>query len=148
MPLAAVLTSPERILDLDNEQHRISGWNAIEELLHDQLGGDTPDDDPAGTFAALREQAGDDGPPPFVLANLIVDHAREPGVGSARSGVTGSVSAALEQLVENAYPPSTQPAARGLLDRCPQLAASPQQSRRPRGGGDIIKQPPRPIRSA
>jgi len=43
-------------------------------------------------------------PPPFVLANLIVDHAREPCVGSAPSGVTGSVSAALEQLVENAYP--------------------------------------------
>lgn len=58
-------------------------------------------------------------PPPFVLANLIVDHAREPCVGSAPSGVTGSVSAALEQLVENAYPPSTQPAARGLLTALP-----------------------------
>jgi hypothetical protein len=66
-------------------------------------------------------------PPPFVLANLIVDHAREPCVGSAPSGVTGSVSAALEQLVENAYPPSTQPAGRGAARK---LSAKPYMMRK------------------
>ena len=119
--IAAALAAPDRVLDLDSPEQQMSGWRAIEEMLEDQLSYAAPDHDPAGAITALRQRPGDEGPPPFVLANLLVDYAREPAVGRTptRGAIGGSLGAALDQLVARAYDDSKLRAAVALLNVLP-----------------------------
>ena len=57
VPITDVLSSPEAILDLDaDQQQRIFGWQALEELLEDELGAAVPGGDPATVIAALKSR--------------------------------------------------------------------------------------------
>jgi tetratricopeptide (TPR) repeat protein len=121
VPIAAVLAAPDRILDLDRPQHQASGWRAVDEMLDDQLGPAAPDYDPAGAIRALRQGSSGEGPPPFVLANLVIDYAREAAVTAQPigGGVGGALGAALDQVVARAYDESTLPGAVDLLNVLP-----------------------------
>jgi tetratricopeptide (TPR) repeat protein len=121
VPIAAVLAAPDHILDLDHPQHQASGWRAVDEMLGDQFGPAAPVDDPAGAIRALRQGPSGQGPPPFVLANLVIDYAREPAVSAEPTGggIGGALGAALDQVVARAYGESTRPAAVDLLNVLP-----------------------------
>ena len=118
--IAVVLAAPDRILDLDSPQQQMSGWRAIEEML-EELPHAAPDHDPAGAVTALRQGAGDESPPPFVLAKLLIEDARQPTADPepTRGAIDGSLGAALDQLVTRAYDDSTLRAAVALLNVLP-----------------------------
>jgi len=120
LPIAAVLAAADRILDLDSPPQQMSGWSAIEEMLEDPSNA-APGHDPAGAITALRQVAGDESSPPFVLAKLLVENMR----GSAavpeprRGAVDGPLSVGLDQVVTRAYEGATLQAAVALLNVLP-----------------------------
>ncbi|MGQ9411148.1 caspase family protein [Mycolicibacterium gilvum] len=116
--IAAILAAPDQILDLDSAQHQASGWNAIDEMLDDQLGPVAPDHDPAAAIRALRHGPSGHGPPPFVLANLMTDYMREPAM-NADPTRADTLGAALDQLVFRVYDESTLRAVVDLLNVLP-----------------------------
>ncbi len=120
MSIAAALAAPDRILDLDSPEQQLSGWGAIEEML-EELPHATPDHDPAGAISALRQGKGDESPPPFVLAKLLIEDARQSAASPepTRGAIDGSLSAALDRLVGTAYDDSTLRAALSLLNVLP-----------------------------
>ncbi|BBX47688.1 hypothetical protein GCM10009641_18860 [Mycobacterium cookii] len=121
VPIAALLAGPDRVLDLESPQNQASGWRAIDEMLDDQLSPAAPDHDPAGAITALRQAPRGEGPPPFVLAKLLIDYAREPWASAepTRDGIGGALGAALDQLVARAYDESKLPAAVDFLNVLP-----------------------------
>ena len=120
VPLPAVLAPPDRIFDLDSPQQRASGWEAIEEMLED-LSRTEPDDDPAEAFRVMRQEAGEDSPPPFVLATLLIEDSQHSlaNKGPAPAAAGSGIDAALDQLVANAYDDSNRGAATALLCALP-----------------------------
>ncbi len=121
VPISAILTATDRILDLDSPQQQASGWTAIEEMLDDLLPPTGPDHDPAGASVALRRRAAGAGPPPFVLTTLLIDYARHTGsnIPPTPAAIDDSLGAALDELVTRSYDNSTRPAAMALLDVLP-----------------------------
>lgn len=119
--IAAAAAPPEHILDLDSAEHRRSGWDALVEMFDDQVPADAPDRDPAGTVAALRRHASEQSPPPFVLAKLLLNEARQTGArGPLTAGnAEDSLGAALDHLVTGAYDPAALPVATVLLRTLP-----------------------------
>lgn len=105
MPIAAVLTEPQRMLDLDASEQRASGWQAIKDLLKSRLAEIDTDIDHAAVFDALQRALEAGSTPPFVLANLVVDRLRtaSPGVGTHGFDIAESVGAALDDLVALSY---------------------------------------------
>lgn len=115
--LPAVLAEPDRILDLDSTEHKKSGWDAIEEMFTSLLA----DDDPVEPIRALREEGGVDAPPPFVLADLLIEHAQQAieNQESTPVSVGNVLHTVLDRLVSHAYEDSTRGAAIALLNALP-----------------------------
>ncbi|WP_078344765.1 tetratricopeptide repeat protein [Mycobacteroides chelonae] len=99
-PIEAMLTLPEQILDLNDQRHRQSGWQALRLWLHEALS-DMPDNVTiaAEVFASLQHEAREEDQPPLVLAGLLIDHLRTSGAQAwlERPSLAHSVGAALEE---------------------------------------------------
>lgn len=120
VPIAVALAPPERVLDLDSPLQRLSGWGAIDEMLKN-VGGAEPDNDPAAVMQVLRQQSGDASAPPFVLAKLLSEGTDRANAEEdlEYASTSGSLGAALDDRVSQAYDQSILGTATTLLNALP-----------------------------
>jgi tetratricopeptide (TPR) repeat protein len=120
VPIAVALAPPERVLDLDSVLQRLSGWDAIDEMVKD-AGGTEPDNDPAAVMQVIRRQSGAASAPPFVLAKLLSEGAdgaaAEADLDYASIGA--SLGVALDDRVSQSYDQSVLGTATALLNALP-----------------------------
>nr|WP_218680879.1 tetratricopeptide repeat protein [Rhodococcus qingshengii] len=108
-----VITSLDRILDLDSVLHRASGWLALTQSVETRLSGVSETMDSTAVAATIQQMTGEQNPPPFLLMELICDHfANSPVDTSApewQAQVTASIAVTLNQVVQESVSDEPQP---------------------------------------
>lgn len=108
-----VITSLDRILDLDSAPHRASGWLALTQSVETRLSGVSETMDAAAVAATIQQMTGEQNPPPFLLMELICDHLANSPVNTLgpewQTQVTTSIAATLDQVVQESVSDESQP---------------------------------------
>ena len=108
-----VITSLDRILDLDSALHRASGWLALTQSVETRLSGVSETMDATAVAATIQQMTGEQNPPPFLLMELICDHLANSPVDtfgpSWQTQVETSIAATLDQVVQESISDGHQP---------------------------------------
>ncbi|WP_454836962.1 hypothetical protein [Rhodococcus qingshengii] len=108
-----VITSLDRILDLDSAPHRASGWLALTQSVEARLSGVSETMDATAVAATIQQMTGELNPPPFLLMELICDHLANSPVDtfgpSWQTQVETSIAATLDHVVQESISDEDQP---------------------------------------
>ncbi|MFT4393819.1 AAA family ATPase [Gordonia lacunae] len=99
--IEAVLTSPDRILDLDSPQHRESGWDALAQRIALQLAQHARASEADDIMTSLRSLSDPTGPAPFVLAEILCDRLEKPPANTTNPSRGEAVIHAVDEMVDS-----------------------------------------------
>lgn len=101
-----VITSLDRILDLDSATHRESGWQSLTQSIDERLSGVSESMDTLAVALEIQRLAGDQDTPPFLLMELICDRLVDSPIDTSKSGwqvnITETIAESLDQVVQKA----------------------------------------------
>ncbi|MGW4125889.1 hypothetical protein [Nocardia sp. NPDC004711] len=101
-----VITSLDRILDLDSATHRSSGWQSLTQAVDERLSGVYESMDTLAVALEIQRLVGDQDPPPFLLMELICDRLVDSPIDTSKSGwqvnMTDSIAESLDHVVREA----------------------------------------------
>ncbi len=103
LDITDVLTSQDRVLDLDETHHRASGWASLTQSVVDRLSDVAETMNASDVADELRRIGGEQNPPPYLLAELVCDHLAEAPIDTSQRGwevlLATSVDDSLDSIV-------------------------------------------------
>ncbi|MHA4854221.1 AAA family ATPase [Rhodococcus sp. MSC1_016] len=101
----------DRVLDLDQDEYRRSGWESIEMFMRSRLTGVSVDMDPDAVLEHFKGLFDSHSTPSFLLARLVTDQLRELPVSTTQAGweqhVSSGIGDALDQATNRVDQPET-----------------------------------------
>lgn len=86
LDITDVLTSQDRVLDLNETHHRASGWASLTQSVVDRLSDVAETMNASDVADELRRIGGEQNPPPYLLAELVCDHLAEAPIDTSKRG--------------------------------------------------------------
>lgn len=99
----------DRVLDLDQDEYRRSGWESIETFMRSRLTGLSVDMDPDAVVEHFKGLFDSQSTPSFLLARLVTDQLRELPVSTTQAGWEQHVSSGIGDTLDQATNRVDQP---------------------------------------